>query len=302
MISFEQCDVTINGTGIVAESAILESNAPLAAAPILGHTYPYAYAKQGFIRTSAQINYVIESDREPNFGMVTFHKNYTGEAGINPIPIVVGGVTGQFYLNSWSLSSSEHEPIKASVSYIGFTPLSGSLAQKSNTVQYNVGSGSGFAHVYIAQLSMRFQNDGNQNALVTRYTSKNIFAFNYEFRTSLNPVHVIGSKYPSEVKHFGAQESVRILHNHFTPIDSTGNSPYTGLGLPSVSSLTLGNPPTNVPEFVIHLRPWDQITSLTLFPREKPSISISNGIVTSNQVAVGVGDIIKVETTVEKTY
>lgn len=277
MLFFDQTDVTVNGTGILAQSASLD---------IASNIQPFrAVGKRGVInqgptgpkQNSAQTSYLIEVDNEPNYGIVNYLKNFSSTSQeVEPLTLNFGGVSGLFYLQSYSLQAQPNSPIQASVSYVGFNQTSGQVKEKSGSVTYNASSGSGIAYGFSAYLTT-----------TGTYSVPGDFSFSYDFSATYIPVYKMGSTEPLAVKLVGGAESMSVTR--------TGIYDPTFSGAYATDVLFDMNGSTGI-----------QIFGMKFLCDSDPSdsldINVSGAVVNTTSVNYGVGQIALTQTTFNKYF
>tara|TARA_R110000822_G_scaffold67572_7_gene164496 strand:+ start:3286 stop:4119 length:834 start_codon:yes stop_codon:yes gene_type:complete len=277
MLFFDQTDVTVNGTGILAQSASLD---------IASNVQPFkSVGKRGIInqgpvgpkQNSAQASYLIELDNEPNYQTVDYLRNFNSTTQeVDPLTLNFGGVSGLFYLQSYSLQAQPNSPIQASVSYVGFNQTSGQVKEKSGTVSYNASSGSGIAFGFSAYLTT-----------TGTYSVPGDFAFSYDFSAAYTPIYRLGSTEPLVVKLMGGSETMSVIR--------------TGIYDPSFSGVKASdvlfdmNGSTGIQIFGLKFL-CDNDTSESL------NINISGAVVSTTSVSYGVGQIALTETSFNKYF
>jgi hypothetical protein len=272
-IQFNQCEVSINGQKIMAESASISEQNSINPDVIIGNYIPIDYSPTDGIKNSFDINYNVETNNEPNYIISTGLKTYS--TGYSPAIIIIGGITGSGYLQSYTLQVSPNNNIKGSVNFISFHELQGNLIAQpsSNLSQYNVLNRSGLGHYWTTQAI-------NQDNSATG----SIIQMDYSFKANWNPVYPIGQSIPSQVLLLNAQETFNFVSEFSTHIKYTGENANTALN--NFNSFKINNL-----SFL-----WDnsQIYSLN-FP-------ISGGIINSNKIDIKTDSLITISNSITKFY
>lgn len=210
MIYFDNCDMVINSSGILAESASI--NAENTLSPI------YAVGKRGILNQSPagnnplsfRFNYIAEISHEPNFSTVDLIKNLIDDSSYEGVTLEIGGITGfNCYLESYTLKSVPNDLVKASATYLTFSPLAGNLRNKRNYTQYN--ANNALAHGWMTFVLSR-----------TDAIQVPTYEFNYEFNAKWEPVYIIGQPEPSQVKLQDASERTMLVRDVFYNIQFSG--------------------------------------------------------------------------------
>lgn len=227
MIEFQNCEVIINKSGILAESASLASTSPLSPLYALGRRSAICESPVGQFATTLNVSYIPETIWEPNLEIIadlkTAHNNFT-------YPFItgsVGGVTGDFYLQSYNLRSVPNEPNKATVSYVGFKHISGSLQDKQAATIFDPLNSTGTMHGWVTFPNMYSTN------------SAPIYEFQYDFRANWLPIYTLGNIYPTQVQLIGGAETLAFVRDVHSGILFSGESSVTHLDLSLTNSAVL---------------------------------------------------------------
>ena len=297
MLYFEDCDISINGTGILVESAGLNSEAPIASLGTIGQN-PFHYVPAGLLQNTLQLSYLLEPTREPNWQIISGFKTITTNTALSPVTIKIAGISGNFYLNDYSITTRENDLVGASVNYIGFAPLSGQISERDVTITYDFNSGSGIAHYCTSAIGMkRWRADRLLNQW---YLSKNIYNCNYSFRANLMPVVCLGYQTPKSIEFLGAEETISVVHDQFIPLGVYGFDSTSGLQLP------LGTYPQYYVDFFIRFGP---VSEKPLAPLDVGgtfnldcAIGLTGGLIKAEQMSISTNDMLRVNTTIIKSY
>lgn len=212
MIFFNNCDVRVNGTGLMAESVSLSSQNSLSPIRPLGKKAQTSLEPEGPISSDLSVSYYIEVGKDLGYFEVSGMKATTNFENLSPRTIIVAGVTGSFYLTSYKLTISPNEAVKADVTYRSFEPLSGQIAPKPNNLIYATGF-SGLAHNWTSEI---YSDVGTVNVP--------IFNLAYSFNATMTPVYTLGRKYPKQVLLISSEEEMTIVKDQYRPIDFYGLS------------------------------------------------------------------------------
>jgi len=207
MIFFNNCDVVVNGTGVMAEQVSLSTSNAIVAVRAMGKNLAEGSDPDGQYSAAVRFTYYLEIEKDPVYANVldylalvhnTVNPNYHD---IPPNVIGVAGVTGVYYLDSYNVSVASNELIRANASYVGFVPPTGTVIKRSGVVDKGYAeSFSGLAHSWTTSL---LASDGTILAPV--------YDFSYDFRGVVNPIYVLGQKYPKQVQLLTAEETASVV-------------------------------------------------------------------------------------------
>lgn len=212
MIFFNNCDIRINGTGLMADAVSLSSQNSLRPIRTLGKKAQTSIEPEGSVSSDLSASYYIEVGKDLGYAEVSGMKATTNFENLTPRTIEVAGVTGSFYLKSYKLTIASNAAIKADVTYVSFEPLSGQITKKPNDLVYATGF-SGLAHYWTSEIH---SDVGTVNVP--------IFNFAYSFSANLTPIYTLGRKYPKQVLLIASEEEVNILKDQYKPVDFYGLS------------------------------------------------------------------------------
>lgn len=217
MIYYDQCDAIINGTGILATDASISNNASLTPIRVIGKRGILTQSPVDDITSTLQINYFFEINNDPNFSIVEDIKAFFLKDEIyKPKPIVIGGVSGEYYLNSYSIKALPNEAVMASASYLSFGGLSGNFITKNPNILYNKSNGGDIgAFVFITNL--------------TNFSTNKNLSFDYSFTCNWQPINVIGVRKVKEVKLLSAQEVIKVKKENYYNVTFSGEKASSAL-------------------------------------------------------------------------
>ena len=208
MIEFSDCDVIINGTGLVADSASISERNSIKPAYGIGH-FRSVMLPDGPKTSEIQINYILNPLRETNLQIINDIKS--NPPIINPVNIEIAGLRCSGYITSFSFSLSPSEKIVASVSYISYHDLVGQISKKRGTVFYDtnpISAGHGWSSVV---------NSGDGNFAKT-------YNLSYDCSIDYQPFYSFGSTTPNQVLFIGGKESAKVTKEDFTSVNFSGQS------------------------------------------------------------------------------
>jgi tartrate-resistant acid phosphatase type 5 len=208
MIFFDNCDVLVNQSGIVATNVAISSRNSVSPMRVVGKKGAIGQNPAGEIQAVIQISYYPEIDNEPIYALSKTIKalqaNHTG------IQIEIGGITGyNCFLTNYSLNAVPNELVRATASFVVFTPLSGDLRKKDGTVVYN-------------------QTNSLMHSWTTYVISTSGFSLsptrelNYDFSVDWMPIFGIGRRTPKEVKLLHGNEKFSFLKDDFINVTFSG--------------------------------------------------------------------------------
>lgn len=285
MIYFNKCDVFINGTGILASSATLSTENAYSPLYALGARGPVSTAFAGPLRTTIQLNYLIETHNEPVYYIVSGLKNNYSQLNYDTFKIGIGGVTGYCFLESYSVKVSPNEPARASASFVSFVPTTGALVGRSPSVGSSSSSTSTSAKKYNSR-----QTSGNAHAWTTELLFQNSAAstkfldFDYSFKANWEPRFIIGQKFPTQVQFLNGSETFNFTREVYSGISFTGM------------------------RAVSYLNDFDtvRLNSLSLLNTTQNNdildFCISGSIVKSVEISASVGDMVQINSSCEKSH
>ncbi len=270
MIEFTDCDVIINGTGLVAESASISESNSVSPAYGAGYSRP-AMLPDGPKTTQIQINYKINPNSEPNFGILSDLK--ANPPILNPINIEIAGLRCSGYMTDWSFTISANETSDASVSYISYNDIVGDVNKKRGTIDYDldvVNYGHGWTAV------VNYENSD----FVTSYD------FSYSCSFEYVPCYGFGATMPNQVVFVGGEESARITKESFDKMSFYGNSGAYEVFSKLQSSVSLYNLSREVNA--------DTLTPL--------NIDLRDATASNSNLSARLDDYVKTEITFERAF
>ena len=212
MIFFNNCDIRINGTGVMASQATVTSQSPVIPIRTIGKNRAHVGAG-GTYQNALKFSYFVNIDEDPCFARVTDLKNTTNFSGLSPQTIELAGITGSYYLQSYQISVPENDIVQATVSYVGYELVTGELRDKTDEYDYIQSGFSGFAHAWTAKLT---SDDGELDVP--------IYDFNYSYKAGITPIYVLGKKFPSQVQFLTSNEEINVIRDRYKPLTFAGES------------------------------------------------------------------------------
>lgn len=200
----------------MAQSVTLNSSNSVVPVQSVGKRGFAKYVPNGPVTNTVSISYVLKTEREPNYQIYNTLKNLSDSSSYSPVEIKMGGISGNFYLNSYSVSSSPNNTSTAQANYINYDlNLSGHLNdQKDYSLDYT-GDYEGFGNGWTTFL---YEN----NSL----TQDPVYDFGYSFQAEWEPTYLVGSKTPSQVDLMSYQESISLIREVYTKPKFSGENIY----------------------------------------------------------------------------
>ena len=232
---FDDVDVVINGSGILAESASLSQQVAPSQVKSLGYNGVLGATPSQNVSNTLVLNYYLDTRKDYGLDYIAYLRSGGCYSQIpDKTYIALAGVTGEYYLANLSLRGSPGEPIKISSSYVGFVDVTGSIQNKTNAINYGYLAQSGLANGN----SLFITNPSNY------LTNHTIYDFEYGFRGDWRPEYSIGSKNPAQIQFLAGNEQTSFYTDTWSKIQVSGQevTGYFGIGssLSRVSIYGLG--------------------------------------------------------------
>lgn len=275
MLMFDQIDCLINKSGIMADSASIGNESSVKPVAALGRRGIIGYSNDGGLRNTFDFSYTLDLNSEPNAAIAETIKNDFQNFHYEPIQLVVAGITGSGYLDSYSIKISPNDLGRANASYISFIPITGVLQEKNNNISYNVSGYSGLAHGWTTHL----------------YSSKQgeqipIYELSYNFKADWQPVYKIGQTNPAQVQLMGISEEIDLVRDIFRNVSFSGDDSKTFL------EMTKRNDVIN----------FDSLANDHGNGQTNLTLNIKNAKVKSTQVEAENENFVRVRTRMNKYY
>lgn len=211
-IYYDQCEIKINNTGVLATSASLNTDITLGPVYTLGKRKPFKkQVTTGPRNTTFQISYLINPTGDPAFKSVQEIKNFiSAPTNYDGVTIALAGITGyNCYLNNYNFRVEPNNVVVGQASYVTYHKISGNLDVKTNP---NSASSDSIAH-------------STKSAVVSgKSLGADTYNLTYTFAANLTPIYTLGKEDPVEVKPIRAQETVNMSENLFTKLVYTGEN------------------------------------------------------------------------------
>ncbi len=280
MVYFDACHISVNNSGILADSATIRARNNIQPVYGIGRRGIFNQIPEDGIEGTVNFSYYINLLSEPIFPLTNTFKNLTGSYdGIN---IVIGGVTGfNCYLTSYSLKSAPNQLVKAEAAFTTYKPFSGVLRARISG-ENSISNFSGFlAHGWTTQIL-----SGNS------YLTVPIYDFNYNLEIDWSPVFTVANSLSNQVELMQMSESMSFVRDVFHNIQFSGEEA-------SRESSTAFLQKNNDNE--INLLPYHYIASTGV---NSPSliISLSGTRIKTSEINVQLDDFVKTAVEVSKFY
>jgi len=279
MLEAKNCNISINNTGIMAQSVSINSSNSTFPVQSIGKKGFSRYIANGPITHSVSIDYILKTDDEPNYNIFNSIKSHINSSSFQKCDIVMGGISGSFYLDSYSVSSSPNNLTTAKATYISFEEsLSGYLNDSKITdgsLNY-VGSTTGFSNGWSTYF---YENE--------ELSQSSVYDFSYSFRASWEPSYVMGSRVPSQVDLMEYSESISVVRDIYTKPVFSGDPLYFSQDISGNFNGTNRNSELRVYGL------WKLCGGDGSFL----NFSLSGSSITSSTVSYSLGDTILTETT-----
>lgn len=225
-IYYDQCEIKINNTGILAVSANFTSDVTLGPVYTLGKRKPFKrQITTGPANSTFQISYLINPTGDPAFNTVKEVKSFiAAPTNYNGVTIGFAGITGvKCYLNNYTLRIEPNNVITAQASYITYEPvITNTLFQTPRNINNpNTALADSIAHSSKVEL---ISGRGVFAANTISEVKADLYNFTYTFACNLTPIYALGQQTPIEVKPIRAQETVNMTENLFQKLVYTGEN------------------------------------------------------------------------------
>lgn len=213
-VYYDNVDATVNGSGLLVTSAAIGESNDLLPITVLGRKGALEQTPNGPLRGSISLSYLIETFNDPGYDRISYLKTGHNNFDYPNDKIVVGGLSGEGYLTSYSFAANSNSPISAETTYIVFNGISGKQQEQKNpTIKYNTSSGSGIPYGSTCFIF----TSGNYDTIKT-------YDFKYSFRADYAPVFAIGSIKPIQVQMLGGEETFVLTRDYYTGIQYSGQN------------------------------------------------------------------------------
>ena len=279
MVFYDNIDVAINGSGILAESARISQVNYLDPAYVLEKRGEMSQPVKDSIRSKIDIGYFVEVDHEPSLGIVDSIKKFrTDDHDAKPFTVEVANISGSFYLEDYSIRVQPNQTVKASASFVSYDPLTGDIGAKrvgDNAINYN--QTNSLAHGWTTYIT----NSGVAREVPT-------YEFEYQFRAQWNPIYAIGRPYPKQVQLLSAGEMLVFTRDKFKHVQFSGEKVEDAFGADFDNDFTIEAIRLNLL--------CDSDTGQCL------QIGMSGGVVVNSSLNATVGELVKSKIGMNRNY
>ncbi len=269
MISFDQCDLTINDIGFVAENVTLDADNSIIQLLTLGRRGAGSAVAGAPLKTQLSLEYPIRTKNDPNFEAIFNLK----QGNLPYFTINFGGIWGVFYLTDLSLSAQPNQLLKARATYATFAELNGNLRESDGTVTYPDNTYVG--HSWTTTLNL------SDNASVVKG-----YDFDYSFNISLAPQFILGQRNPSQVVFLGATEKLVLTTEDYYSISPYGEK----------AKIRLANAVSDNSIAMIGISFLEETREPDLV------VNLKESIITTSSIAATVDGPLKIRTTISREY
>lgn len=275
-VYFNNIDVKIQGSGILAESASISSKNSTQPVFTVGKIGQRGNAPFGPLTCSYNFSYFPELDNEPNRFISNTIKDMTNDL-YSGVDIEVGGFSGSnCYLTRYNLEADANDPVRATANFISFGPISGAAANKLTTAPF-YNRNNYLAHGW----SVYITDTGDF------LTPNPTYNFSYSFDCNWNPVYIMGQTKPCNIRLMSATENVAFTRDVLTHIL------HSGVNLSSYLETTGDCRMLNI-EFAYDSSPN------TLLPSIR--IPVSGFSITTSEIQAQTDDFLRIRTIANRSY
>lgn len=210
MVYFDNCNITVGSTGILAESVRIRAENSIEPVYALGFRGVLNQVPEGPIRGQINLTYALNLQSEPVFPLINTFKNLTGS--YEGITIVAAGITGyNCYLTNYSIKSSPNQIVYAEASFVTFRALSGNLRERI-TNENGIANFSGY-----------LGNGWSTHILSgTSYLTAPIYNFDYSLSLQWEPNYIFGSALPLQIDLLNMSERMVFVRDTYHHIQFSG--------------------------------------------------------------------------------
>jgi len=282
MVYFDNCDVAVNGSGVMATSANIQSQNYLDPAYILEMRGEMSKPAADSIRNVLNIDYYVEVDNEPNIEIINSIKAFRQDDHVaKPFPVEVAGITGNFYLQSYSFAVEPNKVTHARASFICYDQLTGngdlSTKKKGDEgIDYN--KSNSLAHGWTTYVA----SSGTHIEVPT-------YKMDYGFNAEYKPIYTIGRKFPKQVQMIKANEEIKFMRDKYKHIVFSGEKAEEAL-------------PNFENDSEADLFEIEALCGSEESQTNQLKILVSGAVVTSTAVIAGVGKQVRTAVSVNRNY
>jgi hypothetical protein len=217
IFNYKDVSVKINGSGILAESASIQSQNNLSPFYVIGKGYERTSTVKnvisGPIQSNIGLQYILQTNYSPDFNLVNRIKNSPLSSYLYPATnLEVAGISGVGYLTNFSVNLDGNNPVSVQSNYAIFNEMSGNLGGSSLVGEkYSLDNISGLAHGYTTFVT------GPQN-----YVTGRVFDLNYQCDLNWKPLYILGRKSPLQVNFMDGKETISFTRDVYTGVNFSG--------------------------------------------------------------------------------
>ncbi len=203
----------IGTTGVFAESASLSQENTVDGQYFLGSQYRNTTNINGGVVNSLDYSAIMEMDKDPTLRNASGIKVNLTAANTLSHPINFAGVSGTFYLKSFSFSLLPNSPLVYQASYINFSNVSGTFTGRS--------------YLYTGEINQRTVNGAS--AFITDINNARVpvYSLDYSLNVNVKPRYKIGLDIPYNVTALSAEENYEAEIETFNLVNFYGSDSYS---------------------------------------------------------------------------
>ena len=224
---FNNINVSVNGSNIIAESVNISESSPQKPIFNLNNKSPYGFVPTR-VTNNISIEYLLEPANDPGYPVITgllFNRSLPISSYIG-----IGNVYMTGYLTSYSFQLTPGSLVKINSQYDVFSAITGNIINQSSgdSSIYDPTNSSGIAHYWSAAFY-----SGNNIA------DNKVLQMDYNIHIDVVPIYGLGDSVPKQIYFDGIVEDINILG------ETQNNPTYTGQYInnlfPNLGTLRLNN-------------------------------------------------------------
>lgn len=189
MLSYNNIDFMVNGTGILTDSVSIVLSNSLRPIYGLGCRNP-VFSFDDLVKNEVKISYIPNFLSEPIFAIAQELLNLTGDYSAKEIGFA--GIIGSYYLDSFSIKAQPNRPLENTATFLSFWPVTGEFT-KSAGQSYQKNKD------YIPY---------GWTTFVMSETGALTYDLDYNIKFDWRPIYSFGGQYPSQVVLMGGTETL----------------------------------------------------------------------------------------------
>lgn len=210
MVFFENVDILINNSGILADSASISSENNLKPIYSIGNKGTHNLSPAGPIKHTINFSYLLTVNQDPNFFIASGIKNnnnnpYTG------VTIEVNSITGiNCLLKSISYNARPNDVVRANAVYETYQDISGGFQEtQAYSGQYLTDVAHGWATYFSSNES---------------YFTNPIYDLSYSYDVDWSVRYSLGKKEPVQISYISSNEKIELDQENYTKIEFSGQN------------------------------------------------------------------------------